>query len=619
MNGNWDERNRVIGHVGSNIQLLDWLSMRGQLSRDEYRDFRKNVVYHYSLDDQGEGSFNESNIYRAETNAQLHFSGTRQLTDDIRLDAMAGAENRRNDFQTSGVAVTRLIVPGIFSVANSAVTPNPSTFESAQEVRSVLGSLSMNYRGFFNVDVTGRNDWSSTLPEENNSYFYPSVSSALVFTDAFDLSSDLLSSGKVRASWTRVGNDAAPYQLTSTFNAQQGWGGVAMFAVPNQLPNINLKPEETSAWEIGADLGFLNERLGFVLTYYDSRTRNQILGVQVSRASGYSSQLLNAGEMRNWGTELLLSANPIRNREGLNWDVTLNWSKNNNQVRELAEGLETLVMGTYWSLNIENRAPRRDENGNIVEYYSQGAMFGNEYLRCGESQIAAGACTAAQEGMFLLTSTGGLRVDSERRVVGNYNPDWIGGIQNRFSYGPVELSVLVDGQMGGDIFSVTNWFGEYAGVLESTIRGRENEVGPGVGPLGAPNAQGQQNPIGCDPGILNEGVLPDGRVNGRDVEYRICPASYFGRNFGIHEAGIEDASYVKLREVRLGYTLPGSVLNRFGFSAGSVALIGRNLALWSKIDNIDPETAFDASNVQGIEFGQFPTARSIGFSISIRP
>jgi TonB-linked SusC/RagA family outer membrane protein len=605
MNGNWDERNRVIGHVGSNFQLMDWLSMRGQLSRDEYRDFRKNVVYHYSLDDDGEGSFTEANIYRAETNAQLHFSATRQLADNLRLDAMAGAENRRNDFQGSGVAVSRLIVPGIFSVNNAGVTPNPNTHVTEQEVRSVLGSVSLNYAGYFNVDVTGRNDWSSTLPAENNSYFYPSISSAFVFTDAFDLTSDLLSSGKVRASWTRVGNDAAPYQLTSTFNAQQGWGGIPMFAVPNQLPNINLKPEETSAWEIGTDLGFLNERLGFVLTYYDSRTRNQILGVQVSRASGYSSQLLNAGEMRNWGTEVLLTANPVRTPR-FNWDMTLNWSKNNNQVRELAEGLETLVLGTYWSLNIENRAPRRDENGNIVEYFAQGAMFGNEYLR-------------DDQGRMLLTATGVPRVDPERRVIGNYNPDWIGGIQNRFSYGPLELSVLVDGQMGGDIFSVTNWFGEYAGVNASTLRGRENDVGVGVGPLGAPNAEGVRNPIGCDPGILVEGVLPDGSINGQDVEYRICPATYFGRNFGIHEAGLDDASYVKLREVRLGYTLPASVLNRVGFSGGTVALIGRNLGLWSKIDNIDPETAFDASNVQGIEFGQFPTARSIGFSISIRP
>jgi hypothetical protein len=200
-------------------------------------------------------------------------------------------------------------------------------------------------------------------------------------------------------------------------------------------------------------------------------------------------------------------------------------------------------------------------------------------------------------------------------VLGNYNPDWTGGIQNRFSYGPAELSVLVDGQRGGNVFSVTDWFGEYAGVLESSLRGRENDVGPGVGPLGAPNASGVRAPIGCDPGIIVEGVLPNGSAN----TYPICPVTYFGRNFGIHEASIVDASYIKLREVRLGYRLPSRVVTRFGFSGGNVALIGRNLALWSKAENIDPETAFDASNVQGIEFGQHPTARSIGFSLSIRP
>lgn len=600
MNQNMDERDRIIGQVGTTVELLDWLNVRGQLSRDWYRDNRKRTTYHYSLDDSGEGSFGEDNLYRSETNAQLHLMGTRQLAENLRLDAMAGAEQRRNDFRASGVSVARLTVPGIFSIDNASVTPNPYDVESAKEVRSLLGSVSLNYGGYFNVDVTGRNDWSSTLPEANNSYFYPSISSALVFTDAFDLTSDMFSSGKVRASWTRVGNDTDPYQLTSTFAAQQGWGGIPMFEVPNTLPNQDLLPEETTAWEVGTDLGFLNERVGFVATYYDRSTKNQILGVQVSRATGYSNQILNAGEVRNYGTELLLSANPVRMDNGFNWDMTLNWAKNNSQVRELYGDLQTLVLGTYWSLNIEARAPLRDEDGNVLEYYGHGAMFGNGYLRCGESQISAGSCTAAQEGMKMLSATGQPLRDAERRVLGNYNPDWTGGIQNRFSYGPVELSVLVDGQKGGDVFSVTNMFGDYAGVLETSLLGREEEH--------------------CEPGVLVEGVLPDGRVNGQNgVEVRRCPQSYFGSLYGLHEAHISDASYVKLRELRVGYTLPNAMLNRLGFSGGSLAVIGRNLGLWSKVKNIDPETAFDASNVQGIEFGQFPTARSIGFSISIRP
>jgi hypothetical protein len=386
----------------------------------------------------------------------------------------------------------------------------------------------------------------------------------------------LLSSGKVRASWTRVGNDTDPYQLTSTYNAQQAFGSTPMFAVPNELPNINLKPQQTTAWEVGADLGFLNERIGFVLTYYDATTKDQIIPVQISSTSGYTSQILNAGSVNNKGWELLLRTTPVRADNGFRWDMTLNWSKNDSKVKELFGDLETLVLGTYWSMNIE---ARKDE--------PYGAFFGNGYLK-------------DDQGRWLLDSRGRPQTDPERRLLGNYNPDWIGGIQNRLSYGPVELSVLVDGQMGGDMFSTTNWFGEYSGVLEQTTRGRENDI--------------------CDPGIIVAGVLPDGSVNVDGVnDVMVCPESYFHRNFGNHESGISDASYLKLREMRVAYELPASLISRFGFSGGNIALIGRNLALWSKIKNIDPETAFDASNAQGIEFGQFPTARSLGFSISIRP
>ncbi|MGH7462010.1 MAG: SusC/RagA family TonB-linked outer membrane protein, partial [Longimicrobiales bacterium] len=246
-------------------------------------------------------------------------------------------------------------------------------------------------------------------------------------------------------------------------------------------------------------------------------------------------------------------------------------------------------LGGYWSMNIEAR---------LDEEY--GVFFGNGYLK-------------DEQGRWMLDDDGMPQIDNVRRVLGNYNPDWVGGLQNRFSYGPLELSVLVDGQKGGSIFSTSNWFGEYSGVLEQTLRGRENDI--------------------CDPGIVVRGVLPDGSINGDGTNDKtVCPQDYFHANFGNHEASIADASYLKLREVRLGYTinaapsavaasgsLPQRFISRLGFSGVDIGLIGRNLFLWSNIKNIDPETAFDASNVQGIEFGQFPTARSIGLTLSIRP
>jgi TonB-linked SusC/RagA family outer membrane protein len=576
VNTNEDQRDRLLGHVAATYQVNDWITAMGRVGRDWSRDHRKNVVAFNSLDDAGDGGFGESNIFRSELNTDVTLTAARQLTDDISLDVTTGGNVRVTDYEFSSVNVSALTAPGIYTIDNASETPIANDYESHKKVLSLYGSASFNYGGYFNVDVTGRNDWSSTLPEDNRSYFYPSVSSALVFTDAFGLTSDFLSSGKLRASWTRVGNDTNPYDLTSVLTSYTGFGAAPMFGIPNTLPNATLKPEQTTAYEVGADLGFFRERMGFVLTYYNSETKDQIMPVQISSTSGYTSQILNAGKVRNWGLELLLRATPFQT-DDFQWDVMVNWSKNNSEVVELFGDLETLVIGSYWSLNVEARKG---------EPY--GVLFGNGYL-------------TDEQGNWLLDSRGRPQADPVRRVLGNYNPDWNGGIQNRFSYGPFELSVLVDGQRGGDIFSVTNWFGEYAGVLESTIRGREEDF--------------------CTPGIVVDGILPDGSVNGDGVnDVTVCPESYFGRNWGNQESGIDDATYLKLREMRLGYELPASLMDRFGFSGGDVAVIGRNLFLWApNMDNIDPETAFDATNRQGFEFGQFPTARSLGFSISIRP
>jgi hypothetical protein len=439
------------------------------------------------------------------------------------------------------------------------------------------------------VDLTGRNDWSSTLPAGHQSFFYPSISSAFVFTDALGMNSSLLSSGKIRASWTRVGNDTDPYQLAATLGALQPWGGSSpMFYVPNQLPNANLKPEQTTAWSVGTDLGFFNERAGFVLTYYDNITRDQIMPVDVSAASGYTSETLNAGEVSNRGWELLLRATPLKLDDGFRWDVTVNWAKNNSKIDNLYGNLQTLVLGGQWSLNIEAR-----------KGYPYGAMFANDVLRCNQTEMDAGACTSAQKGMLLLSSSGLPQTNPVRTVVGNYNPKWNGGIQNRFSYGPWDLSVLFDGQDGGNVFSVTNWFGTQAGVLASTLQGRTTSESA--------------------PGIVVKGVLPDGSINGVDKNISVTSMDYFHNWWGKQSLAVVDASYVKLRELRLGYKIPRSIMDRIGFSSGDIALVGRNLFLWTKAPNIDPETAYNSGNVQGIESGQFPSARSYGFSLSIRP
>ena len=313
VNGNNDERDRLIGHVSLAWVASDWLTATGRVGRDWYRDHRKRVTAPFSLE-AVDGNFAEDIFYRSETNMDLILNGIRQLTPSLTLDLTLGGNIRKSYYEATGTTVARLTAPGIYTIDNAAVAPNPWDNVAEKQTRSLYGSLSLNYQGFLNLDLTGRNDWSSSLPDTLNSYFYPSISGAFVFSDALNFQNSLFSSGKVRASWTRVGNDADPYQLQSVYAAQVAFGNAPMFAVPNRLANANLKPEETTAWEVGTDLGFFDERLGFVLTYYFRNTIDQILPVEVSKASGYDQQMLNAGAVENSGWELLLRANPVRSR-----------------------------------------------------------------------------------------------------------------------------------------------------------------------------------------------------------------------------------------------------------------------------------------------------------------
>ena len=593
-NTNEDATNRIIGHGSVSYDFTDWLTGMVRYGSDWYEESRKRR-YGYGGIETPFGTFADDEIFHSETNVDFLLTAKRALTPDWTFAVNAGGNRRDEEFRLHNITVSELVVPGIFTVDNARSTPTTNDVISRRRANSLYGSANVNYRDFLSVDVTGRNDWSSTLPAENNSYFYPSVSGAFVFTDALNVRSRMLSSGKVRASWTRVGNDADPYLTSAVFQKVDPFGGIPKFTVPNELPNTTLKPEETTAWEIGADLGFLDERLGFVLTYYDNRTVNQIMGVQISGASGYTNQVLNAGEVRNWGTELLLMATPLRLPNGLQWDMTLNWAKNNSEVVDLYGDVETLVLGTYWGLNVEAR-----------KGYPYGVLFGTPYLR-------------DPQGRIVVHATGGypLADAANRRVLGNYQPDWNGGLLNRFRYKGVDLSFLIDMQRGGDVFSVTNMFGRYSGVLEQTLEGRQNGVGAGIGPInGATGA-----PVDCSPGILvPNSVYQDASGNYvENTDRWVCPQTYNHALYGRHEAHLFDASYVKLREVRLTFQVPSRWLERVGIAGAEVSLVGRNLALWTDMPNIDPETAFSATNVQGLEYGQFPTARTFGFTLTLRP
>ncbi|HEY3220548.1 MAG TPA: SusC/RagA family TonB-linked outer membrane protein [Gemmatimonadales bacterium] len=578
-------RNRGLGHASVTYKVNDWLSVTGRTGRDWYQNqFRANYPVN-DISPYGQGGFLDVGETRSETNNDFLITANRTLTPSLSLTVNAGGNQRKNDFNSNTVQVTELVIPGVYTPSNGAAQPVPGLPVSHKKVNSLYGSASFNFKDWLNVDVTGRNDWSSTLPKNANSLFYPSIGAAFVFTDALRMQSSWLSYGKLRASWTRVGNDTDPYQLAAVYDAGTPWEGQPSFTAPDRLPNSFLKPEQTTGEEIGADLGFFRDKMILNATVYQKNTTNQILPVSISRATGYRSAVVNSGEVRNRGIELAATVTPIE-RPDFRWNVVVNWSKNSNKVLSLYGGVSRIVVGNYWNVNVT--ADSGQPYGNLVGY---------KWLRDPQGHIV----------VFASGPNVGLPMrDPSQQVLGNYNPDWVGGISNTLSYKRFSFSFSFDGQMGGQVYSVTKWFGQYSGVLANTIAGREidwNNPGYVV-----PNAVYYDTArVDCNPAC------------GLSDTTHVLAQDYWHRTFAVQEPGIFDATYFKLREARLAYALPPSVARFLGFSDATVAIVGRNLLLFAKQPTIDPETAFDTSNRQGVENGQLPTARSIGFTMSVRP
>jgi TonB-linked SusC/RagA family outer membrane protein len=573
---NDDSRDRVIGSGQVQYKFTNWLTGQARTGTDWYRQFRRQQYAdgNQAVDYSG-GAFFEQTNYTRETNSDVLLTAEKQATGRLGLSASVGGNIRDNLSNNANIGTNHLVVPGTYNIANSAVTPQASNNLSRRRVNSTYGQGQASWNNYLFVDVTGRNDWSSTLPKGNNSYFYPSVSGSFVFTDAFPKLQlgKLISYGKLRGSWATVGSDADPYQLAVTYSAGSPFGSVPRFSVPNNIPNGDLKPERTRSWETGGELRFLDDRVTLDATYYNKLTSNQIIPAQISPTIGFTSATVNAGSIANTGFELQTGITPIRSPNGLNWDVTVNYSSNRSRVTSLYPGLQTVVLGTYWGMSIEAR---------LNEQY--GTFYGNPFKRDAKGN--------------LVTANGLPTIDPQQIVLGHYAPDWVGGIQNHFRYKSFDFSFLFDTKQGGRIFSTTKMFGEESGVLKSSLWGREN--GETLTDGGA---------------ILIPGVNADGTPN----TTKTTSQAYFNALFQNHEANMVTGSFVKLREVRLGYSLPARYSRKLNLSALDFTLTGRNLILWTNAPNIDPESAFDNSNVQGIEFVNFPTARSIGFSFKVTP
>ncbi|MCF8338334.1 MAG: SusC/RagA family TonB-linked outer membrane protein [Bacteroidales bacterium] len=559
-------RERVYGKIGFNYSITDKLKFTGNVKKDFYTDTRENRI--------PEGSVNisefERDIYEVtEDNYELQLRYNTDLSEQISMNGLVGA-NRYDYSYKNNYAATQggLSVPGLFATDNAKSTPTTSDAMREKRINSLYGRLGFSYKSLVFLDMTLRNDWSSALPEGNNSYMYPSVTGSFVFSDLDALQDyEWLSFAKIRGSWAQVGNDTDPYQTSLTYATYDSFDGSPRISIPNTLNNPELKPETTESIEGGLNLVFFNDRLGFDFTYYTESSYDQILTLPVTASSGYSSKIVNAGEIENSGIEIMMNVTPIESND-FSWDINVNWSQNDNQVVELAEGITNyqLASGPF---NVTVSAAEGEPYGVI-------SGSGYQYDDNG-NKIVAGGMYAGTDAPINL---------------GTYLPDWTGGLTNSFNYKGLDFSFTIDVRSGGSLFSTTKMWGTYSGMLEETAENNIREYG-----------------------MVLEGVKPDGSPN----DVAIHPQIKGLNHYFLDEMNIIETDYFKLRSVNLSYTLPANMFNSVPIQGLTVGITGRNLFMWgTDSKHFDPEHTTTSGNIQGIEGGGVPPTRAYGFKLDVK-
>ncbi|TAK37228.1 MAG: TonB-dependent receptor, partial [Saprospiraceae bacterium] len=589
-----DGRDRFFGNVNLSYKIMPWLTLTGRMLQDFYQDFRKeknavgSVFTPYFAQDEHTVS---------ETNADLILRATRSLSDELSLEVFTGANKlwrkiKRNYSSTRG----GLNVPDIYTVQNSIDRPIIETAVFNKQINSVFGGTSVGWKSTLFLDLTARQDWSSTLPNGANGFFYPSASLSYVFSEHLKIPQ--ISFGKLRLGWAKVGNDTEPYAINTVYLAGDNFGSAPTFTVPDQLNNAKLKPEETSTIEAGLDLRFFKDRLGLDLTVYDGKTVNQIIPLGTTPTTGYTQQLINAGEISNKGIEVTFNATPLRSKN-FNWDLQFNFGKNVNKLVELNADDPSLT-------NIPIADFPFATTFNAYEGRPYGTIVGTNYL----FDKAGNKLVDPNSGFYM--------VSTDVMPLGSTLPDFTGGFSNTFSWKNLSLNVFFDFRKGGRIFSLTNLWGRYSGLLAETAENgvREN----GVINKGMPAVLDAEGSPVLESGGDTETKLDDvykstGEANTQSVNYQAH--DFFDGGYVLNAADVYDGSFIKLREVSLGYSFPEKWLSRLGFANANISLVGRNLAiLFKNVPNLDPDNTVSASNIQGAEGGALPSVRSIGVNLN---
>ncbi len=578
---NWDDRDRLIGHAKLDFEVADWLQLTGRTGLDWYTLRRHNVLP-WGTAHTPAGNMSENEYRIREANTDVYLNAYYNLTPSIVIDGILGGALRNRTSETIGAGGSSFTIPGLNTLSNMEQATTSYGY-SEKEIHSVYSSANIGFNDYLFLNLTGRNDWSSTLPPDNNSFFYPSVSASFLFSDAFASSiPQWLSHGQLRASWGEVGSDTDPYQLNLTYaifdltHQGQPLGYIAQ----GSIPLADLKPTLTQEVELGFDVRFFDDRLGVDFAWYDRQTINQILSTPVPRSTGYTGRVVNAGQLDNTGFEIQLNTVPIIRPE-FYWRSTANYGRNKGVVRELVEGQDLMIFG-------ENRTETLWVTAQAGEEF--GTLRGFTYARDEEGNII---------------HENGLPVQGDLEILGRGTPDWTVSWSNTLSWKDFMFNAMIDVQWGGQIFSGTDARLYGSGLHTKTLPGRAacDETR---------GANGQWAPD-C---FIAEGVDIDGGTNTTGV----IPSSYYGRIPGIiAEEFVYDRNLIQLRQLQLGYNLPVEWIGRLGLRAASISLVGRNVFfIYNSVPNIDPESSYNRSNEQGHEHMGIPNTRSIGLNINLQ-
>ena len=604
-----DSRNRISGYASLNYKLADWVDVFGRVSVDSYNELQEerravgSIPSPFGIGTSSDGSIGRSDqgsgylrrdVTFSEYNYDFMLKFKKDISEDFSFNGVLGSNVRRTNLDriisatNGGIGVAKL-----YSLQNSInALPYPKELASKIEVRGIYASASFGFKNMLYVDVTGRNDWASTLPLDNRSFFYPSVATSFVFSEV--VKANWLSFGKIRLNYAGVSNGAGFDQLANRYNVVTPLNS-PMTSVDGTFKNAELKPENTTSIEGGLEMFFFERRLGFDLAFYKTNTTDQILPLTLSTSTGYNFKIINAGEMENKGIELSLMGTPVKSTS-FKWDIAVNWSQNRNKVLSLVEGVDNLQLGSFQggvTLNAKVGQP-------------YGVLFGTDYTYDDAGQKIINAAN----GQYIKTAT-------SDNVIGDVNPKWNSGITNTFTYKNWALSFLLDIQRGGSIFSLDMYYGLATGLYQETSF--INDLGNPVRNKIIKNTDGTY--ASTSGGFVNEGVnvAADGTSSPNATRIRADRYGAFGYARGLPDkAFVYDASYVKLREVSISYSLPTALMQKTFIKGASLSAVGSNLWIISKnLPYADPESGLGAGNLQGYSTGSLPSTRDFGFDLKL--